>query len=152
MIHTKIFISGHRNITEEEFNTNYIHLIHTYLKWAITSSPLGYKHLTFYIGDCIGCDTMAINYIINYINKNNLDNVDIKLCMLTESFEGQNNTTYDNKFIEVVKQFNTHEERDCYMTENTSYDILWVREGEWASGTAQNFVRRHFHSKLIVNN
>jgi hypothetical protein len=38
------------------------------------------------------------------------------------------------------------------MTENTSYDILWVREGEWASGTAQNFVRRHFHSKLIVNN
>ena len=147
MIHNKIFISGHRNITEEEFRTNYIHQINTYLNWASTSSLLDYKHLTFYIGDCIGCDTMAINYITNYIIENHLDNVDIKLCMLTETFDGQNTTIYNNNFIDIVKQFNTHEERDCYMTENTTNDILWVREGKWASGTAQNFVRRHFHNK-----
>ena len=148
MIHTKIFISGHRNITEEEFKTNYIYLIQSYMNWAASSSPLGYKHLTFYIGDCIGCDTIALDYIVNYINEYNTDNVDVKLCMLKESFDGQNTNIPNNKYVEIIKEFTTHEERDTYMTENTMYDVLWVREGEWDSGTAQNFVRRKFHSKF----
>jgi hypothetical protein len=33
------------------------------------------------------------------------------------------------------------------MTNNTMFDILWIRPNEWTSGTAQNFVRRHWLKK-----
>lgn len=148
MIECSVFISGHRNITQEEFTKYYTEEIDSFLRWVDKESSLGSKSLTFYIGDCIGCDSMAINYIADYITKHNTSNINIKLCMLCDTFSGQNNTIYNNKYIKIIKKFNTHEERDCYMTENTTYDILWVREGCWDSGTAQNYVRRKFHIKL----
>jgi hypothetical protein len=67
------------------------------------------------------------------------------ICSLKEPFEGQidYNLCYNDN-ITVIKEFDTHEDRDTYMTVNTNYDILWIRQNEWASGTAQNFVRRNW--------
>ena len=81
------------------------------------------------------------------------DNIKLVVCSLKEEFDGQTNYDYleENDSlnrITTIKEFNSHEERDCYMTEQTEFDILWVREGEWTSGTAQNFVRRNFHKTI----
>ena len=67
ILHRKVFISGHRNISEEEFEKHYKSRIDHFILWAKWSesyldSP---RMLTFYIGDCGGCDKMAINYIIS---------------------------------------------------------------------------------------
>lgn len=148
MINTRVFISGHRNITPQEFNYNYIDRIQSFFNWASKESSVAEKHLTFYIGDCNGCDKLAFDFIVNYIITENVKNISIVLCRMVNPFDGQNKllqTNYD--FIKILTQFKTHEERDCFLTENTEYDILWVREGDWDSGTAQNFVRRHFHKK-----
>jgi hypothetical protein len=148
MIDTHVFISVHRNITPKEFNYNYIDKIQSFFNWVSKESSVAEKHLTFYIGDCNGCDKLASDFIVNYIITENVKNISVVLCRMVYPFDGQNKllqTNYD--FIKILTQFKTHEERDCFMTENTEYDILWVREGEWDSGTAQNFVRRHFHKK-----
>lgn len=149
MIKTNIFISGHRNITRSEFDTHYTKLIDQYIEWAKNKSHLGDKRLTFYVGDCEGCDKMAVFYLLDKL----CDNIKLVVCSLKEEFDGQTNYDYleENDSlnrITTIKEFNSHEERDCYMTEQTEFDILWVREGEWASGTAQNFVRRNFHKTI----
>lgn len=141
MINTNVFISGHRNITESEFNTHYTKLIDQYIEWAKTKSHLGDKQLTFYVGDCEGCDKMAIYYLVGKLCRN----IKLVICSLKKSFIGQiNYSLCQNENITVIKEFTTHEERDAYMTKNTTCDIMWIRPNEWTSGTAQNFVRRHW--------
>ena len=141
MINTNVFISGHRNITESEFKTHYTKLIDQYIEWAKTESHLGDKHLTFYVGDCEGCDKMAIYYLVGKLCRN----IKLVICSLKKPFNGQiNYSLCQNENITVIKEFTTHDERDAYMTKNTIYDNMWVRPGEWTSGTAQNFVRRHW--------
>lgn len=144
LIKANIFISGHRDLTREEFKTYYCHVIDAYINWINIESNLGKKQVTFYVGDCEGCDRFAIEYLVGKLNRN----IKLVICSLKEKFDGQIN--YDlciNDNISVIKEFNTHEERDCYMTEQTEYDVLWVREGKWSSGTAQNYVRRTWHVK-----
>lgn len=142
-LHRKVFISGHRNISEEEFETHYKSKIDHFIHWinhsdSYLNSP---KKLTFYIGDCDGCDKMAINYIISKLSRN----IKLVICSLKEPFEGQiDYSLCSNDNITVIKEFDTHEDRDTYMTVNTNYDILWIRQNEWGSGTAQNFVRRNW--------
>jgi hypothetical protein len=144
-MNSKIFISGHRDLTIDEFNVHYIPIINQYINWLDTHSPItGNKTLTFYIGDCEGCDEMSLNYIVNHINKNSTKNIYINLCKLNYKFDGQNENIPNNEFINIIDKFNTHEERDTYMTLNSLYDILWIRHGKWDSGTAQNFVKRHW--------
>lgn len=141
MIHTKVFISGHRNITEYEFNTHYTKLIDEYIDWVNAISPLGDKCLTFYVGDCEGCDKMTIYYLISKL----CHNIKLVICSLKRPFVGQiDYSLCQNDNITVIKKFITHEERDSYMTSNTTCDIMWIRPGQWTSGTAQNFVRRHW--------
>lgn len=143
ILHRKVFISGHRNISTKEFDEHYKSKIDHFILWAKWSESYldGPKMLTFYIGDCEGCDKMAIYYIISKL----CHNIKLVICSLKESFEGQiDYTLCANDNITVIKDFNTHEERDTYMTVNTNYDILWIRQNEWSSGTAQNFVRRNW--------
>lgn len=143
ILHRKVFIGGHRNISKEEFENHYKSKIDHFILWIKHSDSYlnSSKKLTFYIGDCEGCDKMAINYIISKL----CHNIKLVICSLKEPFEGQiNYTLCVNDNITVIKDFNTHEERDTYMTVNTNYDILWIRQNEWTSGTAQNFVRRNW--------
>ena len=137
---TSIFVSGHRDLTEKEFNFYYLR----YLQQSIPTVSGIPVH--FYVGDCKGCDEMVINAIYNLIIKG--ANIYLTICKLKNSFPDQIKKFPVHPNIEVIDKFNSHEDRDTYMTEYTDIDILWVREGKWDSGTAQNYVRRKFHDPI----
>ena len=49
------FISGHRDITQEEFDANYVPAIED----AIDNGQTTWEDCEFIVGDCKGCDQMA---------------------------------------------------------------------------------------------
>ena len=142
-INYKIFISGHRDLSKDEFNSIYVCLINQYIDWLnIDQSNLfTSKKLTFYVGDCDGCDSMAIEYIVNNVLPNNPDTY-LTICTCDFDFEGKQSYNFDNSNINIINGFKSHEERDTYMTRETQVDLLYIRAGKWDSGTAQNFVKR----------
>lgn len=142
-INYKIFISGHRDLSKDEFNSIYVCLINQYIDWLnIDQSNLfTSKKLTFYVGDCDGCDSMAIEYIVNNVLPNNPDTY-LTICTCDFDFEGKQSYNFDNPNINIINGFKSHEERDTYMTRETQVDLLYIRPGKWDSGTAQNFVKR----------
>ena len=60
------FISGHRDITQEEFDANYVPAIED----AIDNGQTTWEDCEFIVGDCKGCDQMAAEYIAKYIEEN----------------------------------------------------------------------------------
>lgn len=119
------FISGHRDITEEEFNKYYVpELI----------KAVQQPDSKFIVGDYEGVDIMAQKWLSLSLN----DKKRVTVCHMF--------TTPRNL---ATQEFNTHggfksdEERDAWMTENSDIDIAFVRPGKRRSGTAQNLVRRH---------
>lgn len=60
------FISGHRDITPEEFEKFYVPAIVD----VIDTCNNNYDDCEFVVGDCRGCDEMAANFIANYIKEN----------------------------------------------------------------------------------
>jgi len=112
------FISGHLDITEDEFNEHYIPLI----KEAINNRD------TFIVGDCRGVDAIAQKYI-----KDNGG----KAVVFHMFVSPRNNCGFPTR-----GGFKTDEERDAAMTRNSDLDIAWVRKGREKSGTAKNLRRR----------
>lgn len=51
------FISGHRDITQEEFDANYVPAIED----AIDNGQTTWEDCEFIVGDCKGCDQMQLN-------------------------------------------------------------------------------------------
>lgn len=152
-INYKLFISGHRDLTQDEFNDIYIPPILKYIEWLNEdhSHIFDKKSLTFYIGDCSGCDEMAIQYITDNILPK-YDNIYLIICCCSFEFEGKKEYKFDNKNISIINSFDSHEERDTYMTLNTDADLLYIRPGKWDSGTAQNFVKRVWMPKPVPLN
>nr|DAN43748.1 MAG TPA: YspA [Caudoviricetes sp.] len=121
------FISGHRDITEEEFKKYYIPAIYSAY----------YEDLDFagfVVGDYEGVDKMAMDYITK--------NLPCELIIF-HMFENPRNTPEDESRVIYVGNYTTDEERDAAMTMASDIDIAFVREGRWDSGTAQNIKRRH---------
>ena len=71
------FISGHRDITPEEFEKFYVPAIVD----VIDTYDNNYDDCEFVVGDCRGCDEMAANFIANYI-KENTDDIECPTCIL----------------------------------------------------------------------
>lgn len=71
------FISGHRDITPEEFEKFYVPAIVD----VIDTCDNNYDDCEFVVGDCRGCDEMAANFIANYI-KENTDDTECPPCIL----------------------------------------------------------------------
>lgn len=120
-----IFISGHRDITEEEFEIYYQPRILT----EIEENP----DVKFVIGDYHGCDIIAQNFLIDI--EFNPDNITV--YHMKESARNIN-----PKIKNTVGGFETDEERDAAMTNNSYKDIAFVRDHTKLSGTAQNILRR----------
>lgn len=127
------FISGHRNLSKEDFEKYYVPAIE-----AAIHGELGYD---FIMGDCDGVDYMAQEYLYNkgigfgvyhMFDKPRHSIVDPK------DFE-----TCDIKGIYFVGGFKSDVERDSAMTRDSDVDIAFIEEGRWSSGTAQNILRRH---------
>ena len=114
----KAFISGHRNLTEEEFNNFY--------KPVIDNAILN-KHV-FYVCDYIGADFMAQKYL------KSLNYPDVIVVHMLESPRN-----YVGDYIQIGG-FTSDEERDSFCTSITDYDIAWCRIP--GSGTERNLKRR----------
>lgn len=115
-----VFISGHLDLTEEEFCAHY--------KLKIDETIQQNKW--FIVGDAPGADAMAQKYLY----EQNIMNV-IVFHML------ENPRIFLGRFF-VFGGFNSDSERDCAMTLYSNEDIAWIRPGREKSGTAKNLDRR----------
>lgn len=120
----KYFISGHRDITEAEFNNYYVPVIKHILDVDAEA--------TFVVGDYHGVDIMAQNFLVA---------CGMQDCTTVyHMFTAPRN--HNVCITKCVGGFQTDEERDSAMTKASDFDIAFVRKGRWDSGTAQNIKRR----------
>lgn len=135
----KYFISGHRDITEEEFNKHYVPLLVEILN--------SNRYASFVVGDCKGVDKMAMDFLSNAAKNGN-----IKLTIY-HMFDSPRVTPGDIpiKYIDTIFNgsvkfkggYTTDLERDTAMTNDSHIDVAWIRPGRNTSGTAQNIKRRY---------
>ena len=125
------FISGHRNITDTEFEFNYEPAIN----FALHENP----DAKFVIGDCDGADIMAQNYL--------MDTIMIEPDRVTVYHMLDAPRNVNSKITKTVGGFTTDEERDAAMTAASTKDIAFVKEMK-ISGTAKNLLRRRLLQTL----
>lgn len=114
------FVSGHRDITDDEFNIHYV----PKLDKAILD---GHQIV---VGDYQGVDYLTQRYLSDKNYKNVIVyHMFIKPRYYIAGFPTRGGYTSD-------------EDRDSAMTRDSVYDIAWVRIGKEKSGTALNVVRR----------
>ena len=119
-----VFISGHRDLTQEEFDLNY----GIQLDWLITQ-----EEIEFVIGDYDGCDTMAQEYL----TEQGFDPSRVTIYHM-----GDKPMNLVNKRFKTIGGFENDIDRDCAMTNASTYDVAYIRKGKENSGTAQNILRR----------
>ena len=120
------FISGHRDITEIEFEYNYKPIIEN----ALSDMP----NCKFVVGDFEGVDIMAQNYLMDVLN------VEPDRVTVYHMLDAPQNI--NPKITQTKGGFKTDEERDSAMTANSFEDIAFVRDHTKLSGTAKNILRR----------
>lgn len=121
------FISGHRDITEDEFERNY--------KIALEQIVNDVPDCRFVVGDYYGVDIMAQNYLIDVLG------VEPERITVYHMLEAPRNI--NPKIENTVGGFESDRERDTAMTYASSDDIAFVRDNRKISGTAENILRRH---------
>ncbi len=138
------FISGHVNLTQEEFDKHYI----PQLVAAIHDND------DFVVGSANGADKMAIEWLYQagvirekitvYVYERFPEAITSKVAF------------YKSLGLNVLIGFTSYTSRDARMTENSDYDIAWVRPVEEnkkllgeafdpkkISGTQRNIERRN---------
>ncbi len=121
------FISGHRDITEEEFSTNY----ETAIDMLLGENP----NCLFVVGDYYGVDIMAQNYLLDVLE------IEPEHVFVYHMFDKPRNA--NPKVVNFVGGFTSDEERDAAMTKASTDDVAFVRDHTKMSGTAQNILRRY---------
>ena len=134
---TVYFISGHRDITQEDFDKYYASEIK-----SIADNPENDDCL-FIMGDYHGCDIMAQNYLLDTLN------IKPNRVYVYHMFDKPRNV--NPKVINLVGGFTSDEERDATMTQHSDYDIAFVYDHTKLSGTAQNILRRHLVNYTHIN-
>ena len=117
------FISGHRNLSKEDFDKYYVPKINE----AISEGA------SFVIGDYEGVDYMAQEYLGN--------NYDHSKVTVYHMFNSPRHL-YCQDF-NLSGGYKSDIERDSAMTMNSDFDIAFITKGKWTSGTAQNILRRY---------
>ncbi len=116
------FISGHLDLTVDEFREHYAP--------RITAAIA--EEAAFVVGDARGCDLMAQLHL--------RDERALRVQVF-HMFESPRNNVGG---FPMVGGFPTDEARDEAMTARSDGDIAWVRPGRKNSGTAANLARRYF--------
>ena len=126
------FVSGHRDLSYEDFERYYKPIIGRIL----TKDP----NSEFVVGDCDGVDKFAMDYI--YRRSGHLLTI---YHMFDKPRNIPSNLDEDPESAGVFFKggFKSDEERDSAMTEASNFDIAFVKDNRWNSGTAQNIKRRH---------
>jgi len=120
------FISGHRDITQAEFDE--------YYKTAIDKVIMLYDNCEFVVGDYHGVDIMAQQYL-------KIKDIENKRITVYHMFDKPRNLATSE--FNIKGGYKSDEERDAAMTNASDFDIAWFRKGKENSGTAQNIMRRH---------
>lgn len=120
-----VFISGHRNISDLEFEA---------YKTAIIDELTINPDVKFVVGDYYGVDIMAQDFIIDVLG------IDPERITVYHMFESPRNV--NPKVINFKGGFTTDSERDTAMTNASYKDIAFVRDNTVMSGTAENILRR----------
>ena len=120
------FISGHRDLTENEFEYYYIPLIQE----ALLENP----NAKFVVGDFDGCDIMAQNYLVNIIDD---------IANITVYCVGETPRNINPNIIYIKNGFADDREKDNAMTNASFKDIALVRDPKIWSGTGENILRRN---------
>lgn len=115
------FISGHRDITEDEFNAQYANRISHIIETDASAQ--------FVVGDYYGVDVMAQKYLSQFV-------ADV---IVYHMFQTPRNNPHAYK---TIGGFENDHDRDGAMTMVSDMDIAWVRPGREGSGTDQNLARR----------
>ena len=128
------FISGHRDLTLDEFNKIYVPRIEEVL--------LKDDNAEFIVGDCEGVDKFAMDYIFTNTARG------LYICHIGKKPKHvPNESVYDERIkdydVYLIGGFSSHVARDTYMTKNSDFDIAFVKDNRWNSGTAQNIKRRY---------
>lgn len=132
------FVSGHVDIEHDTFITKYKQNLDN----AISSND------KFIMGDADGCDAFALEYLLEAT----VDPKDITIYY----FRGKNSKQYYLDLnVNVKDGYDSYSKRDKQMTNDSDYDIAWVRSTEESkrlygvkynpkkkSGTQQNIERR----------
>jgi hypothetical protein len=113
------FISGHRNVTREEFNIHYAEKIVDAIM----------ENASFVVGDCPGVDMMAQEWLKRCL----VDRVTVYHMLESPRC---------NAGFPLKGGFKSDVERDYTMTLDSDDDIAWVRPGCERSGTGNNLDRR----------
>ena len=121
------FISGHRVISQEEFDATYKPTI----DFVLENEP----NCKFVIGDYWGCDEMAQNYL--------LDEKQISPSRVTVYHMMESPRYFNKKVYNFVGGFQSDDERDEAMTNASDEDIAFVRDCNVLSGTGKNILRRY---------
>lgn len=128
------FISGHSDVTKSEFAEFYAPKILNAIE----------ENSNFVVGDFIGLDTMAIEFLHNFIEKNPSMNFSAKKVSIFHKNDSADCNTFNFKKKGGYKGI---EDRDIAMTNASQADILWIRDGKANSYTANNFRRRAKNKK-----
>ena len=126
------FVSGHRDLPYEDFELYYKPIIDNVI--ANDETP------EFVVGDCNGVDKFAMDYIFKYY---------IVPLIIYHMFDTPRNIpeglSESPEFEGVFFHggFTSDEERDSAMTKVSDFDIAFVKDNRWDSGTVQNIKRRH---------
>jgi hypothetical protein len=114
------YISGHLDLTPPEFEKHYIPKI-------LEAIARGDR---FIVCDARGTDRMAQEYL------NMVGQLDVTVYHMLDT--PRNHVAV----YKTVGGFQQDHLRDRAATENSDYDIAWVKPGREASGTARNIERR----------
>ena len=118
------FISGHRDITQDEFDKYYLEILD---KVAEDESA------TFVVGDYQGVDFMAQQALAEMVNPDRVT--------VYHMFEKPRHLASDK--FHLKGGYKDDIDRDSAMTRESTDDIAWIRKGKETSGTAQNILRRY---------
>lgn len=116
------FISGHLDLTLDEFRRHYVPRIDLALA----------EDAAFVVGDARGCDLMSQMYL--------RDERALRVQVFHMLEKPRNNVGG----FPTIGGFATDAARDTAMTNASDADIAWVRPGRIGSGTAANLARRYF--------
>ena len=113
------FVSGHLDLTDEEFVAHYVPQI----------SAVAAQGGRFVVGDARGADLLFQRHAHAHALP----------VTVFHMFERPRNNIGDRP---LVGGFTSDDTRDAAMTAASTLDIAWVRPGRERSGTARNLARR----------
>ena len=125
------FISGHRDLTQEEFDKYYVPKITR----VMDEDPFA----DFVIGDWEGCDKMALEYILSQESYGYISIYCVGQCRIKPF--GYDATNFERTFINF---YTSYDDCDATMTQDSDFDIAWIRPGREDSHTAMNIKRRYY--------